>query len=254
MNSEHPHPVPDLQHVLPEIPQEQRFWRLYVFPAWQGMFQSLADVRALLAHPEQVIQQNSRGEVFLVRYQDMRFVAKRSLLQENRRWTQFTSLYRSGESGRMMRNMAKLYELGLPVPEPVLALEKRRFGVVVVSWSVYRYLEGTPCTCAQAGPIARMLKTLHQHGWVHRDPHVKNFLLHDGEIQILDCARARPWKSTYAQMYDLVLLEKCCSGSQSLAGYGIGERAWMYRLAKLQNLQIQRWRRVKRQARAFWRK
>ena len=245
---------PDLQlHLhLPLTPEQQKGWHLYVCPAWQRTFDNIAEVCAMLLDPVQVIQNNNRGLVVLVQYNDIVFVAKRALTQETRWWKQFTSLYRDGEGARTLKNMAKLYELGLPVPEPVLVLEKKRFGFVVASWSFYRYLEGQLCTCTHSDRVAEMLRILHQKGWVHRDPHVKNFLLHREEVRILDCARARPWKSTYARMYDVVLLNNCCPGS--LTYYGISEAYWIYRLAKFQNRIIQRWRRIKRKVRSFVRR
>ncbi len=41
-------------------------------------------------------------------------------------------------------------------------LEKSVSGFVTASWSVYQYLEGQPCTCAEADRIAAMLRKLHQ--------------------------------------------------------------------------------------------
>lgn len=143
-----------------------------------------------------------------------------------------------------MGNMQRLYVLGLPVPEPVLVLEKKRFGFTLASWSLYRYVEGTACTCEQAAYIARMLQRMHRHGWVHRDPHVKNFLLHEDELYIIDCARARPWASRYRQMYDVLLLNNCCPGS--FRHYGITEQNGFYQLARLHHRLIKFWRRLKR--------
>lgn len=219
-------------------------WTLTVFPHWQQFFTSIDQVFSLLKSPAENLQENSRGTVILIQHQGHQFIAKRSKRQERHVWTQITSLYRKGEGTRTLHNMAKLYELGLPVPEPVLILEKIRYGCVVASWSMYCYAEGDACTCADAPQIAAMLKQMHQHGWVHRDPHVKNFLKNGECLAIIDCARARPWRSRRAQMYDVVLLNNCCPGS--LVYYGISEADWWYRLAKTQNNLLQFWRRIKR--------
>ena len=233
---------------LPNSPEQEREWRLHVFPAWRQMFASVAQVCQFLRQPERTLQQNSRGVVLLIRHKGRHFIAKRSLRQERRWWSQFTSLYRGGEGARSSRNLARLVEAGLPVAQPVFALERRRFGMTVASWDCYEYLEGITCACEQAGEIAAMLRRLHAAGWVHRDPHVQNFLRYDGELRILDCARARPWRSRYAQMYDVVLLDNCCPGSVAL--YGVSERDPVFRLAKAQNNLIKFWRRVKRRLRS----
>jgi len=224
-----------------------RGWNLHVFPEWKDVFPTIDKIFKILSTPVQIVQENNRGVVLLIRHKGTLFVAKRSKIQEDRRWAQFTSFYRKGEGTRTLRNMMRLYSLSLPVPEPVFVLEKKAYGLVVASWSFYRYLEGHPCNCSQTHLIAETLKEIHQKGWVHRDPHVKNFLLHRKKMYIIDCAKARPWHSRYAQMYDVVLLNNCCPGS--LKYYGISESYWVYRLAKFHNNMIKLWRRIKRQIR-----
>lgn len=222
-------------------------WQLTVFPGWEAIFPDIDTVFRMIARPTQTLQNNTRGVVNLIDYHGATFIAKRSKTQERNLRAQVTSLYRKGEGARMLQNMARLRAVGLPVPEPVLTLEKKRWGCVVVSWCVYRYLEGQPCTCADVPRIATLLRTLHQCGWVHRDPHVKNFLRRDDTVWLIDCAKARPWRWRYAQMYDVVLLDKCCPGS--LRFYGVSASDPVYRLAKAQNNIIKFWRSVKRQLR-----
>jgi tRNA A-37 threonylcarbamoyl transferase component Bud32 len=222
-------------------------WYLTVFPGWETLFPDINTVFRVISRPDQILQDNPRGVVSLLRYQQQVFIAKRSKIQERQRRAQATSLYRKGEGARMVHNLARLRALGLPVPEPVLTLEKKRWGCVVASWCVYRYLEGQPCTCADVPRIADLLHMLHQQGWVHRDPHVKNFLLHNNTVWLLDCVNARPWGWRYAQMYDVVLLDKCCPGS--LRYYGVSASDPVYRLAKAQNTLIKSWRKIKRRLR-----
>ena len=237
----------ELDAHFPKTPEQQAEWRLEVFPGWERQFPSMADVCAWLRQPDALIQRNSRGLVLLMRRGEDRFIAKRALRQERRRWTQLTSLYRRGEGCRTLRNMARLHQAGLPVPEPVFILEKFRFGMTVASCGVYRYVEGATCAREQAAQIAATLKQMHAAGWVHRDPHVWNFLIHQGKISILDCAQARPSRSRYAQMYDVALLNKCCPGS--FAFYGVAESDQVYRLAQAQNRLLVVWRSVKRRMR-----
>ncbi len=225
-------------------PHRQAHWTLTVFPRWQHLFSSVEQVLSLLESPSTVLQENSRGSVCLIQHNGYAFIAKRSKRQERNVWMQFTSLYRKGEGARALHNLARLYDLGLPVPQPVLVLEKIRWGCVVSSWSLYCYVDGEACTCADAAHIARLLKRIHQHGWVHRDPHVQNFLKHGEQLSVIDCARAKPWNWRYAQMYDLVLLNNCCPGS--LQYYGVSAASPLYRLAKAHNNLVKCWRYIKR--------
>lgn len=241
----------ELEQHLPLRPGQEREWRLQTFPGWEARFPTIVATARMLLHSPKVLQQTKYSLVLLIEHQGQKFIAKRSLNQERRLWPQCTSLYRKGEGARTMRTLRRIYDCGLPVPEPVLVLEKKRLGFTLASWSVYRYLEGETCGFEHSAQIARTLRMMHDKGWVHRDPHVWNFLCHQGQMRILDCARARPWSSKYARMYDVVLLDKCSPGSAGF--YGVPENDPVYRLARFQNLQLQRWRRIKRVIR-FWRK
>lgn len=228
---------------------QQDGWTLTVFSGWERQFASIPRVRALLESPGTMLQENSRGSVGVVHDNGQAFVVKRSKRQERNFWIQLTSLYRRGEATRTLRNLERLCEAGLPVPPPVLVLEHQRFGRVVASWGVYGYLEGEVCTCADVPRIAALLQRLHHCGWVHRDPHVQNFLQHGERLFLIDCARARPWPWRYAQMMDVVLLNNCCPGS--LGVYGVSASAPLYRFAKMHNNLLKWWRRLKRRFRPW---
>lgn len=217
-------------------------WDLVVRPPWRKAFAGADDVLSLAAGDGTVLHDNERGLVRLVRVEGTRFVAKRSRVQERRRWSQLTSLYRGGEGWRAFSHMSALFDLGFNVPEPVLCLEKRVLGCVTVSWLLYRHVDGEPCTCRQSGKIASTLETLHRAGWVHRDPHTSNFLWDGSKISLIDCTSLRPWKSAYHRAYDLVRLDQCCPGSLERGGA-------MIALATLSEALLRRWRRVKRAVR-----
>lgn len=222
-------------------------WRLTVSPAWRGAFADALHTLATLEHPAELIQDTERSRVVLVHAGATAIVAKRSKTQERRPWIRLASLYRGGDGARAYRNLTRLQASGLPVPEPVFVLERVRWGMVMVSWHGYVRLDGRPCRCADAEPVARVLRQFHDEGWVHRDPHVANFLMHDGRVAVIDCARARPWRSRYAQQYDIVLLNKCCPGAD--ARYpGFLPSDPLYRLARVHNAWVVGWRRAKRTA------
>ncbi len=225
-------------------------WTLTVAPAWKASLGDAARVLDLLLHPDTLVQENDRGSVSIVRHGEAVLVVKRSKTQERRRWIQMLSPCRGGEGSRAFRNMSRLRDAGVSVPEPVLALEQTRWRFVVASWHAYRYLDGETCTCADAALIARALKDLHEHGWVHRDPHVRNFLKNGHRASIIDCAKARPWRSGYARRYDLMLLNRCCPGARVLYP-GLSASDWLYRLAQRHNDWIVGWRRVKREIRSL---
>ncbi|MDO8837060.1 MAG: phosphotransferase [Vicinamibacterales bacterium] len=224
-------------------------WTLTVAPAWAAAVGDAERVRDLLQHPGSLVHENDRGFVYATMFAGALLVLKRSKIQERRRWIQLTSLYRGGEGARAFGNLVRLHEAGLPVPEPVFAIEQTRAGFVIASWHAYRYVDGVPCSCADAEAIAKTLRVVHDHGWVHRDPHVRNFLNDGSRLSIIDWARARPWRFAYAQRYDVVLLDKCCPGA-CLQYPGLSASDPLYRLARHHNNWVVRWRRVKRYVRA----
>lgn len=220
-------------------------WTLNVAPAWAPSVGDVTQVLALLASPGTLLQEHDRGWVYRSAVAGRAVILKRSKTQERRLWPILTSLYRNGEGYRAFHNMTRLRKAGAPVPDPVFVLERRRAGFVVESWHAGEFVDGVTCTCGDAPAVAAALRELHDRGWVHRDPHVKNFLRDGDAIRILDWTKAKPWSFAYARHYDLVLLNKCCPGADTCyPGFDPADR--LYRLARLHNAWIVRWRRVKR--------
>lgn len=224
-------------------------WTLDVAPDWASSFGDVTQVLAFLRSPGDLIQEHDRGWVYRGQAAGRAIVVKRSKTQERRAWPILTSVYRGGEGSRTFRNLTRLERAGVAVPAPIFALERRRAGFVVESWHACEYLDGMACTCADAPRVAVALRALHDRGWVHRDPHVKNFLRAGDTIRVIDWSKAQPWRSTYARRYDLVLLNKCCPGAAAFYPE-FDEADVPYRLARRHNAWIVGWRRVKRLVRA----
>jgi hypothetical protein len=225
-------------------------WRLEVAPGWREVVGGTRDALDLLdREPAAVVSDGPRARLTLVLHERGLLVVKRSRLERASRWRRFWTLVRPSDGRRGFANQLRLRALDLPVPEPVLALERRRFGTVTDSWHVYRHVEGRPCGVGEAGAIAETLGRLHARGWVHRDPHVANFLRDGLGVVILDCGRARPSRSPWARAMDLVLLEKCCRG-QGAPAPPIGAPRALVALARAHSRALVGWRSLKRRARA----
>lgn len=220
-------------------------WTLTVAPGWASRFGDVERVLAFLQSPGTLVQEHDRGWVYRGNVGGRPVTVKRSKTQERRAWPILTSVYRGGEASRAFRNMTRLRLAGAPVPAPVFAIERRRGGFVVESWHASEYVDGVTCTCSDAPRVAGALRRLHDCGWVHRDPHVKNFVRDGDSIRIIDWVKAQPWHSTYARRYDLVLLDKCCPGA-AMFYPGFDPADPLYRLARRHNAWIVGWRRVKR--------
>lgn len=204
---------------------------------------SLHAVAFLAAHGT-LVHESSRSRVVLCRHDGVDLVVKRSMRQESSRWIQLTSLWRAGEGVRTAGLLTRLRRSGLPVPEPVAAFDRRRRGIVIESWLVYRHVEGEPCGCAEAARIAALLRRMHEAGWVHRDPHVRNFLQTSTGLAMIDVGNARARTSRFARAFDVVLLDKCCPGSGRFYP-DLDARSRWYRLARAASRSLVRWRRLK---------
>ncbi len=216
--------------------------------AWRALVRSRADLLAIAA-AGRVVHDTPRSLVVVADTPAGPLVVKRSRRQERSRWLQATGWWRHGEGVRAFDLLARLAADGLPVPEPVAAADTRRGGFVVASWLAYRLVEGTPGTCEDAPAVARVLARMHALGWVHRDPHVRNFLRSDDRLVLLDVVSVRRRHSSWARAYDYALLEKCCPRWRADAA-GVPVAASWLRLARVGCRAMVAWRALKRRVRS----
>ncbi|MBZ2190305.1 hypothetical protein K8B33_14440 [Alcanivorax sp. JB21] len=113
--------------------------------------------------------------------------------KRNRRlWERVLTFFRDGESFRVFESHQLLRELGFFCPEAVLAAERRRFGVVVDSFIMYRYLPGEPASREDAEDVSSELMALHGKGYTRGDPKSINFLISGGRVAFIDFRLSRP--------------------------------------------------------------
>lgn len=223
---------------------------LRVADAWRHLVSCGADVRALAAS-HRVLQDSPRSLVCEASTPDGIVVVKRSRRQERSRWIQATGLWRHGEGVRAFDLLQQLSAAGVPVPEPVAAVDVRQGARVLESWVAYRHVEGEACACVDAPAIAELLVRLHAVGWVHRDPHVRNFLRTRDGLVMVDCVSARRRRGGFARAYDFVLLEKCCPSFRAAGVVSPATGSWL-RLARLGCRTMVAWRRLKFRIRGSW--
>ena len=197
-----------------------------------------------------ILHESSRGRVRLADHDGGQLVLKHSFRERASRWCRLVSRFRPAEGLRAFRVMRRLGAAGARVPEAVFGLELRRRGLAIDSWHAYRFVEGRAATVDDAEHVLDTLSALHSTGWVHRDPHLGNFLINDEGVVVLDCARARPSSSAYARAFDLVLLEKCCRGLGRPHLALRGPRA-LLGLARAHSRSLVAWRAAKRRARTL---
>ncbi len=226
--------------------------RFEVNPEWSDVFPHAGSATALVeGEAGTVLHESQRGRARVVEHARARLVIKHSFLERTSRWRRLVSLGRPAEGMRAFRNLQRLRDAKAPVPEPIFGLELRRWGLAADSWHAYCHLEGRPASVKDATRLVGALVALHARGWIHRDPHIGNFLVRDEDVLFLDCSRARPSRSPYSRAFDLVLLEKCCRG------LGHHERVLpvdgtLIGLARIHSRALVAWRETKRWVRSVF--
>ncbi|MBM3316834.1 MAG: hypothetical protein FJY75_03180 [Candidatus Eisenbacteria bacterium] len=199
-----------------------------------------------------VIRDDPRSFVGVLRIAGEDFVAKSPRHKDRRRWIRLTTLFRPGLAFRIASFLEEAWSAGLPVPEPLGALERRRCGGVVESWLFHRYLPGRPCTASDLQPAAAVLRRLHALGWAHGDAHIANFLADGERVWILDAEPRRRIPGGILEAHDLIRLRNSVGGGTGAEAIDIlgGRRGLAYRIAGAYDRGVHAARAVKRRLRS----
>lgn len=171
------------------------------------------------------------------------WVMKRPVWRDGRAWNRLVSPFTEGEMRRALRGGLTLAGLGLATPEPLLALERRRCGLLVESWLAYVFVEGRPVEEAHWPAVVEALVRLHGAGLCHGDPHLANWLATPGGAVVALDPAPRPLRDEADAAYDFVLLRNCEPRILPLLP---GTDAAPWRRAEARNARVQAWRAWKR--------
>lgn len=141
---------------------------------------------------ESVFRDNWRTLSAKVRFGDGALLLKVPRARNSRRWERFLTLFRESDALRTFRHIEQLSDLGFGAPQPVLACERRRRGVVVDSFVCYRFVEGRPAEPKDAEQILAELQALHRKGYLRSDAQLANFLMVDGTVTFIDFRLKKP--------------------------------------------------------------
>ena len=158
------------------------------------------------------LKNDQRSLVLLVSHNGNRWVLKTPREKNRRKWIRFTTWIRKGEAFKTILNLDRLKCLGIPSNLPVLAVEKRHFGMVVDSRMVYTYRDGTRCNQEHYELVVETLTKMHAQNILHGDPQIRNFIYHAGQILTIDCNPRRRWLGKISTSYELLYLEKSAPG------------------------------------------
>lgn len=142
---------------------------------------------------EKIFRDNWRTLSVRVRFDHESLLLKVPRARNGRRWERFLTLFRESDALRTFLHLQKLSSMGFSTPDPVLACECRRKGVVVDSFVCYRFVEGRPATSEDAYQILAVLRALHQQGYLRSDAQLANFVVAGDEVTFIDFRLKKPW-------------------------------------------------------------
>ncbi len=137
--------------------------------------------------PVEMLRQHHRSVVEKKKLDDVYYVVKQPNNKNHSYWIRFTTLYRDSEVVKDLKSQLLLAQLGVATVTPVAALEKRKFGMVVDSRIIYRFKDGEQITESHYAEMINHMQTLHDNGYLHDDPHIKNFLQSENSVFAIDC-------------------------------------------------------------------
>lgn len=192
------------------------------------------------------LKDNHRSSVKHVQINSNDLVLKVPKEKNERIWIRFLTLFRLGESFKNLKSMNLLYDIGVKTTTPIIAAEKRSFGMVVQSWLLYSYLDGTSCLDRpQTYPqVIGTLKSIHKKGYTHGDPQIRNFIEKENEIYVIDTNPKKAGLTGFDFGYEWAYLRKSAPGIEGLFSE-ILESGW-YKFAYHYDLYARKFSRLKR--------
>ena len=167
-----------------------------------------------------VLKDNHRSSVRRIDISNMDLVYKVPKEKNLRLWIRFLTWFRKGEAFKNLMSMNTLDEIGINTTKPILAAEKRQWGMVVDSWLLYEYLEGKSCL-DRPETYDRVMETLskiHANGLIHGDPQIRNFLEKGDEIYVIDANPKKAGLTWFDYGYEWAYLRKSAPGIENKFG------------------------------------
>lgn len=143
--------------------------------------------------PEQVFRDNWRTLSAQIRFQGVPLLLKVPRARNQRWWERFLTVFRGSDARRIFRHLSLMSSMGLTAPEPIIACEKRRMGVVTDAFVCYRFVEGRRAERQDAGIVLEAIRKLHRLGYLRTDAQLANFLIRDDAVVFIDFRLKKPW-------------------------------------------------------------
>ena len=157
------------------------------------------------------LKDSTRSMVYQIMINEQLLILKEPVEKNRRKWIRFTTLLRKPEALQSCLSMLNLQDIGISTNEPLVVVEKHNNGMVVDSWYLCSYVKGSVCTEESYPAVVNTLKKIHESGYLHGDPQIRNFLTNQTKIHVIDAKLKKAWNPVAKKM-ELVYLNKSALG------------------------------------------
>lgn len=157
-----------------------------------------------------VLKDDQRSYVALIEIQGKKYIYKRPIEKNSRKWQRFLSIFRGSESKREFKNIEKIREVGLNGAVPYLAVEKKKGLVVYDSYLIYGYIDGRESSFKDIDLIMSELRKIHSLGYLHGDSHMNNFLIKGEKVYLIDTKLLWNKYGGFGRTFEFMYLEESC--------------------------------------------
>jgi len=183
-------------------------WCCYVSAKSDVVLPKIDELFLLIDSFPKTLKDDRRSLVKLGKLSEFIVVAKQPKDKNRRKWIQFLSLFGAAEARKTFLTLLEFQLKGIESLQPLCLLEKRKLGMVVDSWLLYEYREGSVSNESHIPQIIDQLKLLHKHGYQHEDPNFGNFMLDEsGNMFLIDC-KGKARSGYFSDCYDFMLLNR----------------------------------------------
>lgn len=209
-------------------------WYCYIANSNTELVPSINESLGLIDKFPKTLKDDRRSLVKFGEINGIRLIAKQPRDKNKRKWARFLTLFGAGEARKTFATLLEFKDKGIESLNPFCLLEKRQLGMVVDSWLLYHYREGSESDKRYLKGIINLLKKLHSNGYQHGDPNFGNFMIDpDGQLFLIDC-KGKPRSGQFSDYYDFMLLGRGKLTTQEIeAEVDMDKTVLGYRLAKL---------------------
>ncbi|MTI20656.1 hypothetical protein E1176_06455 [Fulvivirga sp. RKSG066] len=211
------------------------------------LFDAIANKNYTTTEPLKV---HHRSTVLRIAWQKQDLVLKIPTEKNTKPWIRFMTWFRMGEAHKNIAGMNKLWDKGIKTTAPLLAAEKRNLGMVVDSWLVYEYLDGTTCLDKEETYplVVKKLTQMHAAKLLHGDPQIRNFIAYKDDIYVID-SNPKHVGWAFSRAYEWAYLRKSAPGIENY--FGKINNWWLYRFAYWYDIYERRFVRNRRKVKRF---